>query len=498
MRGVLAQRRYLHLRWGILVLFCIAYLAGQKELAAETAGRLALGLRQETPLAERFAPVLVFHPDERFFPCSPLFQLDSAASRLDTGSTSRDEILKVLGTPETRKENYLSLTLQEKADIATVYYRAYRVEGDRREVVIDYWLYYQWNDYRVRPGFSPFWFDGSHPNDMEHVHVVLELGPDESEASSNSIHKGPRVRSILASAHEGTAPANRYQPSGRGPQEAPHILVELGSHATAPDANQDGVYTPGLDGDSGYKMLWGTRDEGKLWSRYSPNYMEPRNGDGIVLFCNGAAGPAGNEAETGPRKPCFQYRLAHVDELHEQFSQLGLSGEELEQAFETKASWLERLSGKSNGDSDKLVIPPSINPESRPLGVKDFSKTEKGIMLGGTSLTGEPGVFLGGRYSFLNGSKYFPDLMLEADGVLTVEGKGYLSLSTLLSYPIDAITRVFGGAGLVTDTIDFRHRQWDWIVGLEVRVGHLRFSGAGRSTGAIADSGFDLRVSYFF
>jgi len=419
-------------------------------------------------------------------------------SGLDAGSANRDEIVKALGTPETRKEDYLSLTLQEKADIATVYYRAYRVEGNPRIVVIDYWLYYPWNDYRVRPGLLPFWVDATHPNDMEHVHVVLELDPDESESSLNSEPKSARMHSILASAHEGTAPANRYQFSAQDPRGAPHVLIELGSHAAAPDANQDGMYTPGTDGDSGYKILWGTRDEGKLWSRYSPTYMEPRDGAGIVLFCNGVPSPAGEEPEAGSANGCLQYRLVHVDEIHDQFEQLGFSEQELEQAFETKLRWVDRLSGKSNGGSDKLVIPPSFNPDSRPQGVEDFSRTEQGFMLGGTSLTGELGGFLGGRYTFMNGSKYFPDLMLQADGILTVEGKGYLSLSTLLTYPIDAITRVFGGAGLVTDTIDFRNRQWDWIAGLEVRVGHLRFSAAGRSTGPVVDFGLDLRVSYFF
>lgn len=37
--------------------------------------------------------------------------------------------------------------------------------------------------------------------------------------------------------------------------------------------------------------------------------------------------------------------------------------------------------------------------------------------------------------------------MREADGLLTLEGRGYLALSGLLVYPIDVITKVFDGAG---------------------------------------------------
>jgi hypothetical protein len=467
--------------------------------AEETAGSTESDRQQETLLAERYAPFLVFHPDEKFFPCSPLFYFERSASGPNINSVDRDQLLEALGTPETRKESYLSLTLKEKADIATVYYRVRRVNGSRGEtLVVDYWLYYTWNEYRVRPGLFPVWVDRSHPNDLEHVHVGLKgdvAGPD---ASPSSLSQGTQPISILASAHEGTAPANRYQMFAPNPIENPHVLVELGSHATAPDADQDGVYTPGPDGDSGYKLLWGTRDEGKLWARYSQSYLDPRTGDSAIFFCNEVLSTPGEGNAPRSRETCFSYRLVHVDELNGQFSRLGLSGPELEEAFETRIGWLSRLSGKSNGEAERLVMPPRTEPNSNALGVEDFSGTERGFLLGGTSLIADPGVFLGGRYSFLNGFRFLPDLMLEADGVLTVEGRGYLALSALLAFPLDAITKVFGGAGLVTDSLGFQNRQWDWIAGLEVRIGHLRFSAAGRSKGEIANSGFDFRIFYFF
>jgi hypothetical protein len=78
---------------------------------------------------------------------------------------------------------------------------------------------------------------------------------------------------------------------------------------------------------------------------------------------------------------------------------------------------------------------------------------------------------------------------------MTIQGKGLFSASILLAYPIDAITKVFGGVGLVTD---FDSRQSDWIGGLEVRLGGTRISVAGRTMGELINSALDFRNYYFF
>jgi hypothetical protein len=88
--------------------------------------------------------------------------------------------------------------------------------------------------------------------------------------------------------------------------------------------------------------------------------------------------------------------------------------------------------------------------------------------------------------------------MLNAEAVLTSRGSTYLSTSILAFYPIDAITKVFGGVGLVTDSITFENRQMDWIGGLEFRIGGVRISLAGRTMGPITESAIDLRLYYFF
>ncbi len=112
-----------------------------------------------------------------------------------------------------------------------------------------------------------------------------------------------------------------------------------------------------------------------------------------------------------------------------------------------------------------------------------------------TTVISDPGVFFGGRYSFLHGKKFIPDLMLQADPVLTISGKGYFSTAALASYPISVMTKVFGGIGFVTD---FGERQWDWIAGLEMKLGGFRVSVTGRTLGPVTRSALDVRLYYFF
>ena len=467
----------------VLAVVWILPLSGVAEAAS------ALTEVEERALAQRFAPVLVFHPEERFFPTSPLFQLaDDEQIPHEPARTPRAAV-DLLGTPQGRREQYLALTLPEKLGLATVYYRMRSLsQNSGSAIVIEYWFYYVWNEYSVRPGLFPFWFDSSHPNDLEHLHVVLAR--DRAGAV--------RVRSVYASAHEGMTPANRsdYAESD-DPTDGTHILVELGSHALGPDNDHDGVYTPGHDGDSGYKIVWGVRDKGLSWSRYNPSYMDPRDTSRAVSLCAEASA-------AGPRSPdacppeALGYRLTDLNDLYSRFERLDLSPKTREQVFETDVHPFKRLLGKSNGQSERLVLPPQTSPDHGTFTIEDFSATERGIMLGITTLISDPGFFLAGRYSFLHGKGGLPDLMLQAEQVVTIFGRGYFSTAALASYHIDAVTKAFGGVGFVTDTIALDRWQQDWIGGLEFRLGPSRISVTGRTLGSITHSALDVRLLYFF
>ena len=438
-------------------------------------------------LAQQFAPIFVFHGDEQYFPCNPLFPIEGEIE-------SDSDPLELLGTAESRKEKYLALPLDKKARLAKVYYRVRRLDpGSKTGLVLDYWLYYVWNHYRARGGLFPVWFDRSHPNDLEHIHLIVEsrreLESDHEEPTSES---GIVVHAIYASAHEGTIPANRYCSSPQGLSGRPQILVELGSHASAPDIDRDGLFTPGVDGGSGYKMLWGIRDRGITWLKYSSSYADTRSGEDSIVF---SPESAAQDENTSRR---FTYQLVSVSELAEEFDQLGMSKAERAAIFEKRIHWLQWVTGRSNGDSGKLLIPPDPKTEGESVGLNGFSSTERGIILGGTSLADSPGLYLGGRYGFLHGTHYIPDFVFEFDGILTTNGKTYLATDFLLSYPLSVSAKVMGGVGLLTDSISFKNSQWDWVAGLEVRFGHIQCYGGVRSHGPVNGEVIDIRLAYFF
>lgn len=440
--------------------------------------------RDAVAVATHFAPRLFFHPSERYFPCSPIFPVEQDAE-------GQQSILNRLGDPESRRQLYLDLPLEEKAKLARVYYRVRTVRnGSEDRWIIDYWLYYVWNDYRVRGGLFPFWFDRSHPNDLEHIHLILKKRSDsEREAEDSPIPERFILEAVFSSAHEGTMPANRLYPEGEEASGNPHFLVELGAHAIAPDANRDGLYRPGKDGHSGYKILWGIRDDGITWTRYHPSYAHPRSEDEAILLS-----PRAGEYVDGE----LSYQLVSADDLTDQMSQLDLDPKQHREVFETRVHWIKRFLGTSNGESHRLVEPPDRKGQGHELGLNGFSSTERGLLLGGTSLADAPGIFLGGRYGFLHGINYLPDLIFQLDGILTTRGKGLLSSQFFLAYPISVATKVMGGAGLLTDTIDFKNRQWDWLAGLEVRLGHLQVYAGFRSSGSVNDETIDIRLAYFF
>ena len=243
---------------------------------------------EQSLLAARFAPRLAFHPLEKYFPCNPLFPLELEG--IEPGHPLADgrSPISLLGKPESRVEDYQAFTLEEKARLAVVYYRAYPVMKQSEEwIVVEYWLYYVHSSYSTRNNILPLWVDGNHPNDLEHIHIVLRPDPDSTPRKSRSKADTKFiVKEVYSSAHNDWIPANRYRYSEQDQSEQTHFLVELGSHAIAPDIDRDGLYTPGPDGDSGYKMLWGIRDKGITWSRYSQSYMNPRLEPDSVIFSN--------------------------------------------------------------------------------------------------------------------------------------------------------------------------------------------------------------------
>jgi hypothetical protein len=387
-----------------------ALLAEQPHLTAEDQARLA----------RQFAPVLVFNSAEKFFPASPFFSFDTSEPTFDKEST-----LRRLGTTESRTEAYLELNLTEKGKVATVFYRAYPARRSGVPVVVlEYWFYYVRDEYRVRANILPVWMGGNHPNDLEHVHLVLR-----QKGAGNFV-----VDEALSSAHEGKIPANRFQYDKNGHDGPTHFFVELGSHALAPDIDEDGIFTPGIDGDSGSKLQWGIRDRGYTWLRYRKSYMSPRSNGNSVVFEEENAVHSQTETEGSEPVPGVTYRLASVDSLNASFARLDLTNQERKSTFESPTFWFPRVFGRNNGRSKAMLMPAPAKTGGNSVGILGVSASERFFLLGATLNVDEPGFLVGGRYSFLTRPLFIPDFVFETDGMLT-RHKNYLSIWATCEFP---------------------------------------------------------------
>jgi hypothetical protein len=107
--------------------------------------------------------------------------------------------------------------------------------------LIQYWFYYPFDV----GGY------GSHLHDSEHLFVEVDK-------------LGGAVLNIIGAAHGGLTANNVFRSASSPlPVSLPlFAIVELGKHATAPDVNRDGRFTPGLDDNIHHStpQLWGVRD----------------------------------------------------------------------------------------------------------------------------------------------------------------------------------------------------------------------------------------------
>ena len=310
-------------------------------------------------LARRFAPVLVFHPAETFFPSNPhpVAQGVQSRGRDDAPSESDGD-----GTPGTspvaeRIRAYLDLSREEKLARATVFYRVSTMEAEHGpRLVIEYFLYYLRNPYRTRGGLFPIGFNLTHPHDLERVRVVVRW---PRPADGPETLADPIVEGVYPSAHGPDVPDTVVRSRG-GRAIAPpiRILVEFGSHAMATDLDGDGRFTPAGDGSEPRKFLWGIRDHGAAWWHYRPSYMEARDDATAVVL----RGPP--DAHATPRSSSAAgpvYRLEPIDTLLTGL--LWVNSPEAEAIDDDRASWAVRLFGDASRQRVLTLPPPPATPE---------------------------------------------------------------------------------------------------------------------------------------
>ena len=429
-------------------------------------------------MATAFAPTLVFHPLEEYFPTNSV-----PLSAYDDLFTAQPE-----GWPA-RVARYRGLSATEKLQRAAIAYRVFsRVERGRLEVVIEYWCYYVYNAFTVRGGWLPYRVKDNHPHDLERVYLVLTPTPTTEAAGTEQSHadvawarRSFQIRSVIANAHDGSIPPNQYDARDEDVLTPPlTLLVERGSHAMAPDINQDGRFTPGVDSTATPKMLWGIRDNGSTWGWYRASFTDRRDSSAVRL-----CGPVtdADRAESA----CTRYTLYPGDDLQRWFGSFQLSPDDRREIL-GRTSFLVRTFGDVR--IEKLMVPMDP-PDGRMLTrmLRRRTTTEAGFVAGFTTVRNSPAIVLGRRYLWHVQSRYAPDVMAEALATFPTGERRSVEATMWGSYNLDAITNLLFGAGYYSEG-----EPADVAAGVDLRIGRWRV----RPTWRFRETALNARVTTTF
>ncbi len=426
----------------VAALLAALSLAGSRPASADG----TLTLSEQTAIARAFAPVLLFHRDEHFF---PLNSRDGIAAAGD------------LEAVRARVAKYLALSQDDRLARAAVGYRVFaRLDRGAETVVVEYWCHYLYNAYTVRVGWFPYRVRDNHPEDLERLYVVLTPDAEEAPAPHDEAwaRRSFRIRLVVANAHDGSVPPNQYN-ADLGPAITPPlaILVERGSHAMAPDINHDGRFTPSIDSTAPGKLLWGIRDGGNAWGWYRSSYMDRRDHTAVRL----CAEPA--EAI----EPCSRYALYPVTDLQRWFDGLQLSSRERLDIV-GRTSWVTRVFGDVRVEN---LMVPADPPDGRVLDrmLTRRTRTQEGYEAGFTMMGTTPAGIAGKRFFWDVPSHRMPDIVADVSAIIPPGKPTRLQGLMTGSYAIDATTNVLVGAAWFSTGPSHA----DGVLGFDVRIGRF-------------------------
>lgn len=242
-------------------------------------------------LAERAAPILWFSPDEPLRPRKkipePLPGDKSAGAPVVYYRVSR--IMDEVGGNKKFKA--------DTADEADLFLKGLN------EVTIRYFFYYS-EDKGLH----------GHVNDLESLALDISFtrmtaAAEKAEDEDDKVaYYVAHLKTAVGAAH-GVAWFNNELDIGEDERDVSlplTVLVEQGKHATAPDRNADGVYSPGYDVNRRYEDAWGVRDligSGQLGgSKYEASMTKPRRPSGMLLPRVGMGRAEMLKHYTGPHK----------------------------------------------------------------------------------------------------------------------------------------------------------------------------------------------------
>ena len=292
-----------------------------------------------------------------------------------------------------------------------------------------YWLYFVESRYRTQRGFFPFSLDTSHPNDFEHVFLILAPRAG-SFLDSDDPSMGLGIERIVANVHDGRVP-NHVTPISAGTRvaERPLLLVELGSHSLAPDVDGDGYVRTNLDVEP-RRITWGLRDTGRIWAWRSPDDASLRDASASTTLI-----PAGAPGAEGDRT----YELEPMPSVDAAFRSLALAPAQEESAFRGQVNPFKRLFGKNDGGSPALRRP-SSNADHGDAGrlLNDSVERQRGLSLGFTNTFDSYTLMLGARLPLATPGRPWPALTADVGVVFPLRWTRY---STPSSWPPTKSTR---------------------------------------------------------
>lgn len=431
-------------------------------------------------LAEAFAPILTFHPQEQLFPVSPLAPLFDAESPT-CGADGRP------GERRGRVDAYEALLFGRRLGEAVVFFRVADTGSGLRagQVRVEYWLYYAANHYRMRGALIPFRAAGDHVHDLEHLFLILEASDGGARAPAAFL-----LREVWASAHGGSSIAgNHYRWTDAAGPEGVQVLVEQGSHALAPDVNGDGRYTVGADSSGDRTFVWGIRDRGNSWAHFRPAYTDPRSTPDAIRLVPAGADPA---LSCAPAVRCAPYRLEPVETLDVSVPAMARLIAAERQAH-ARRHWAVRLFGDVD---DRTLLAPALHPAGRNarLVADRPVRAERGVAVGFTPVLSPATGFISGRYAANLGVGWAPKAMVNATTLL-LPGRVIGEVDASVWYPIDAITKVLAGGQARTDLFDWEPNRRSLHAGVEFRVGRWRWRVLARN--GLGQSRVEFKLYYF-
>jgi hypothetical protein len=182
-----------------------------------------------------YAPILQFSSRERVLPAA--FEIWESLNRSATIQKDSSQDIQ-----DERFDSLLRAYDRRQEQQCTVYHHRDDEHEQPGSWVVQFWLYYPFD----------IGGTGSHAHDSEHLFVEVDK-------------LGGSVRRVVGAGHGNWAPNNIYTTylNYSLPVKLPlYAIVELGKHATAPDIDRDGFFTPGLDSNNDWDAakVWGIRD----------------------------------------------------------------------------------------------------------------------------------------------------------------------------------------------------------------------------------------------